>query len=53
MTSGPAAMVGGEVTGRLEPGAVADLTLIDDAGDWPVVLGVYRADDHPARTPRR
>ena len=49
VTAGPAAMVGGAAIGRIELGAPADLTLVDDSGDWPVVLDVMRAADHAAR----
>jgi alpha-D-ribose 1-methylphosphonate 5-triphosphate diphosphatase len=49
VTSGPAAMIGGRASGRLEIGEPADITLVDDRGDWPVVLSVHRAADHPLR----
>ncbi|MEM9522299.1 MAG: alpha-D-ribose 1-methylphosphonate 5-triphosphate diphosphatase [Actinomycetota bacterium] len=49
VTAGPAAMIGGAASGRLEIGQPADLTLVDDSGDWPVVLSVHRGADHPVR----
>ncbi|MEM9042224.1 MAG: alpha-D-ribose 1-methylphosphonate 5-triphosphate diphosphatase [Actinomycetota bacterium] len=49
VTSGPAEMIGARDRGRLEVGAVADLVLVDDRGQWPVVLGVHRAGDDMAR----
>ena len=49
VTAGPAAMIGSSAVGRIEVGAPADLTLVDDSGDWPVVLDVHRGADHPAR----
>lgn len=49
VTSGPADLIGEPERGRIEPGAPADLVLVDDSGPWPVVLGVQRAADHTAR----
>lgn len=40
VTSGPAAMTGCDDRGRLEPGARADLVLVDDRHRWPVVVDV-------------
>lgn len=46
ITAGPAALAGLDDRGRLAEGARADLTLVDDSGTWPAVVGVRRADDH-------
>ena len=48
VTSGPADLAGLGDRGRLAPGARADLTLVDDRGSWPIVVGTRRADDPPA-----
>ena len=50
ITSGPATMIGEPDRGCIEPGALADLILVDDSGSWPVVLDVHRAVDHPVRS---
>ena len=50
ITSGPATMIGELDRGCIEPGALADLILVDDSGPWPVVLDVHRAADHPVRS---
>jgi alpha-D-ribose 1-methylphosphonate 5-triphosphate diphosphatase len=44
VTAGPARAVGLLDRGVLEPGRLADLTLVDDAGRWPVVVSVHRAE---------
>jgi alpha-D-ribose 1-methylphosphonate 5-triphosphate diphosphatase PhnM len=38
-------MAGLDGRGRLEPGAVADLVLVDDRDRWPSVVGSHRASD--------
>ncbi|MEM9714849.1 MAG: alpha-D-ribose 1-methylphosphonate 5-triphosphate diphosphatase, partial [Actinomycetota bacterium] len=43
VTDGPAALAGLTDRGRLEVGRMADLTLVDDRGAWPVVIGASRA----------
>ncbi|MEO0494637.1 MAG: alpha-D-ribose 1-methylphosphonate 5-triphosphate diphosphatase [Actinomycetota bacterium] len=50
ITAGPATMIGTPERGRVEVGALADLILVDDSGQWPVVLDVHRAGDHVARS---
>jgi alpha-D-ribose 1-methylphosphonate 5-triphosphate diphosphatase len=40
VTSGPAAAIGLSDHGRLEPGCVADLTLVEQDGRWPRVVCV-------------
>ena len=50
VTSGPADLLGLADRGRIEVGARADLILIDDRDDWPVVIGVHRAADDVARS---
>lgn len=46
VTAGPARVSGLTDRGRLEPGALADLVLVDDRHRWPQVHGVARARDH-------
>ena len=43
VTDGPATLAGLTDRGRLEVGRLADLTLVDDRGAWPVVIGAARA----------
>ncbi|MEO1063262.1 MAG: alpha-D-ribose 1-methylphosphonate 5-triphosphate diphosphatase [Actinomycetota bacterium] len=43
VTDGPAQLAGLTDRGRLEVGRRADLTLVDDRGAWPVVVGASRA----------
>lgn len=50
ITRGPADMVGLTGLGRLEPGATADLILVDDRESFPRVAGVRRANDPVERS---
>lgn len=43
VTDGPATLAGLTDRGRLEVGRLADLTLVDDRGLWPIVVGTSRA----------
>jgi alpha-D-ribose 1-methylphosphonate 5-triphosphate diphosphatase len=43
VTSGPARVAGLDDRGALAPGFRADLTMVDPAGDWPVVWNVLRS----------
>lgn len=43
VTSGPAKVAGLTDRGRIEPGALADLALIDDSGRWPQVVTTFKA----------
>jgi alpha-D-ribose 1-methylphosphonate 5-triphosphate diphosphatase len=45
VTSGPAAVAGCPGRGRLDVGARADVVLVDDTGDWPVVRSVTSASN--------
>ena len=47
ITAGPAALAGLTDRGRLEPGARADLILVDRRGSWPTVRSVLRASERP------
>lgn len=44
VTSGPAEVLGLPDRGRIEPGAVADLVLVTQDGQWPRVQRVVRAE---------
>ena len=48
VTSGPAATVGLDDRGRLEPGLRGDLALIAFEGSWPTVRAVFRPEDYAA-----
>jgi alpha-D-ribose 1-methylphosphonate 5-triphosphate diphosphatase len=43
VTSGPAGVAGLDDRGALAPGLRADLTMVDPAGEWPVVCSVLRS----------
>ncbi|MCW0215528.1 MAG: amidohydrolase family protein, partial [Pseudonocardia sp.] len=43
VTSGPALVAGLEDRGRIAPGLLADLALVDDAGRWPYVVATFKS----------
>ena len=49
VTAGPARLAGLDDRGELAVGRKADLILVDDSGDWPIVVGSRRATDPVVR----